>query len=90
MITGFGKSPIFWEEVFDYRPNGTLPSPDSVINVWYSNTSTVQAVVQAGLRAIYNSGWYLNKQIPEPQTFDFFEDTWIAFYIAVRVLFLIT
>jgi hypothetical protein len=58
IITKNNKYPIFWEEVFDNAPNGTLQYPTTVVNVWFSNNSKIQEVVQAGYQALFSTPWF--------------------------------
>eukprot|EP01112_Ceratiomyxa_fruticulosa_P018152 TRINITY_DN5762_c0_g1_i1.p1 TRINITY_DN5762_c0_g1~~TRINITY_DN5762_c0_g1_i1.p1 ORF type:complete len:538 (+),score=59.12 TRINITY_DN5762_c0_g1_i1:521-2134(+) len=56
---GFGRSPVYWDDVFDYF-NNTLDK--SVVFQVYLDTSNLQDAVAAGYRAILSNydAWYLD------------------------------
>jgi hypothetical protein len=86
IVDNLGKSPVFWEEVFDKSPKGSL-NKNSVVHVWYSNQSIVEDAVKQGYRTLYSSSWYLDQQIPNHnEEFYLWVDTWMDFYDAVSNL----
>jgi len=78
IASSLGKTPILWEESFDH--NFSL-IPATIIDVWLSNKELLD-VVSSGRQGIFSFPYYLDRQIPGPQTFWFFEDTWQDFYAA--------
>ena len=78
ILAGLGKTPVFWQEVFQAGITG-LPS-DSIFEVWKDHP-TLQSVITSGYRGIYAAGNYLDQQIPNPnQTWYEWVDTWKNFY----------
>eukprot|EP00898_Chlorokybus_atmophyticus_P007913 jgi/Chlat1/8122/Chrsp75S07573 len=52
-----GRTPIFWEEVFNLFGDSLHPS--TIVHVWFDRT-TLPKAVQAGYRSLLSHGWYLD------------------------------
>lgn len=71
------KKMVVWEELFE---NGVSLRSDIIVQVW-SSRDLLQQVLNAGHQALLSQGYYLDKQIPNPdQTFYEWVDTWKNFY----------
>lgn len=78
ILTSLGKTPVFWQEVFQAGITG-FPA-NTIIEVWEDHP-TLQSVITAGLKGLYAAGNYLDQQIPNPaQTWYEWVDTWKNFY----------
>eukprot|EP01116_Phalansterium_solitarium_P024359 TRINITY_DN8907_c0_g2_i1.p1 TRINITY_DN8907_c0_g2~~TRINITY_DN8907_c0_g2_i1.p1 ORF type:complete len:517 (-),score=129.53 TRINITY_DN8907_c0_g2_i1:147-1697(-) len=74
-----GKTPFFWEEVF--FKNTTVLANETIVVVWTKDNTFVAEVARAGYRTLWQTPWYLDRQVPEPQQNYFWEDTWKDFYV---------
>jgi len=72
-----GKTLVVWQEIFD---NGISVPKDTIVEVW-QDFDTLQSVVNAGYSALMSSPYYLDKQIPVPNSFQYeWLNTWIEMY----------
>jgi len=76
IVHALKRTTVLWEESFD---SGLTLSNDTVVNVWLSSQRLSQ-IIKSGHRATYSYGWYLDRQVPDPQTWYLWEDTWKDFY----------
>jgi len=75
------RTPIYWDWAFSQAHHLPL-SKQSVLNVWYQNTSEVVFHVQQGYQVLYSTPWYLDQQNPDPGVPHYFlEDIWRSFYV---------
>ncbi|EMD49374.1 betahexosaminidase beta chain precursor, putative [Entamoeba histolytica KU27] len=61
-----GAHPIVWEEVFK---KGNAKKESTIIQVW-SDIRQLKLAVDAGYKAIYSAGLYLDRQVPLCNNFD--------------------
>jgi hexosaminidase len=80
----FGKSAVYWDEVFGQSDKYVL-SNSSVINIWNEGLDEVTKVVKLGYRVVYSSPWYLDRQDPDGVEHYAWIDTWMDFYLAEPV-----
>jgi hexosaminidase len=72
------KKMVVWEELFE---NGVSLRSDVIVQVW-SSRDLLQKVLNSGHQALLSQGYYLDKQIPDPnQTWYHWVDTWKNFYL---------
>jgi len=77
IVAPFNKTIVLWQDVFD---DGVNVDPNYIIEVWRDRDELKQ-VLQAGYQSILSAGWYLNQQIPNPNTpHGEYYDTWIDFF----------
>lgn len=73
------KKMVVWEELLANKIN--LPKEDVIVQVW-SFRGMLQQVINQGYRSLLSQGYYLDKQIPDPnKTWYEWVDTWKNFYL---------
>jgi hexosaminidase len=79
IIAKTNKTMVCWQELFN---NGISLPADTVIEVW-KDARTLQQVINGGHRAVAAFAYYLDKQMPNPNSTHYeWVDTWQDFYNA--------
>lgn len=77
--------PVYWQEIFtNLKTDKFELSKDSVITAWHSDAPSIKQITDSGFKALFNEGWYLDKQKPYQQAKNhwLFFDTWEDMYLA--------
>jgi len=80
-------SMVFWQEIFEMfehdENSPLLKGTNTVIHVWKfeNKTELLQRVLDKGYGVLLSGGWYLDVQIPNPNSTHYLMvDTWANFY----------